>query len=404
MSEAELVAAFEAAWSNEGFLSREHEEARLEAGRGGAPPVPRGAAPAGRGRPGLGRARVRFALDGDRIRGRFDRVDIVPVAAAGRRSPARPRTREAPSVLRADVVEPMLELLGRERGHDHRLQVERRPRPGRGAAARAGLAPAADLRDGLRGDDRPPAGRRPAALPRLGARRAGRGGAARDSRRPAAKIATAAAGIRARDYTAKPERLDVHATARSGRSARRASRREPVRAPARSRGDHVRLRQHARPGRTAGSAVPSSRTRPMRSSSARAVRPRRLPGRLGGGARAAVPRGGAASSARPTSPARSSGSSPGSAACRRRRSTAAGTTRAAAALVDPDEIGGPSTTRTARRSSTACRRPPTRSRLLERLAATAVRARDPLELAARGDDRPLRRGDTAGRRSSARSS
>ena len=33
MSEAELDAVFDAAWSNEGFVSREHEEARLDAGR-----------------------------------------------------------------------------------------------------------------------------------------------------------------------------------------------------------------------------------------------------------------------------------------------------------------------------------------------------------------------------------
>ena len=33
MTEDDLVAAFEAAWTNEGFLSREHEEARLAAGR-----------------------------------------------------------------------------------------------------------------------------------------------------------------------------------------------------------------------------------------------------------------------------------------------------------------------------------------------------------------------------------
>ena len=33
MSEGELIDAFQVAWRNEGFLSREHEEARLEAGR-----------------------------------------------------------------------------------------------------------------------------------------------------------------------------------------------------------------------------------------------------------------------------------------------------------------------------------------------------------------------------------
>ena len=44
MTEAELFEAFERAWSNEGFLSREHEEARLECRARGAAPVPRGAA------------------------------------------------------------------------------------------------------------------------------------------------------------------------------------------------------------------------------------------------------------------------------------------------------------------------------------------------------------------------
>ena len=33
MSEGELIDAFEVAWRNEGFLTREHEEARLQAGR-----------------------------------------------------------------------------------------------------------------------------------------------------------------------------------------------------------------------------------------------------------------------------------------------------------------------------------------------------------------------------------
>ena len=32
------------AWTSEGFLSREHEEARLAAGRAALAPVPRGAA------------------------------------------------------------------------------------------------------------------------------------------------------------------------------------------------------------------------------------------------------------------------------------------------------------------------------------------------------------------------
>ena len=78
MSESELIAAFEAAWTGEGFLTREHEEARLEAGREtlrrfraeqlvpGAP-VPRHV-----------EEDFTFALDGDRVRGRWDRVDVEP--------------------------------------------------------------------------------------------------------------------------------------------------------------------------------------------------------------------------------------------------------------------------------------------------------------------------------------
>ncbi len=79
MTEAELVAAFEAAWTNEGFLTREHEEARLD-GRSGRPaPVPRGAAPARtRSSRPTSSATSAFTLDGDRIRGRWDRVDIEP--------------------------------------------------------------------------------------------------------------------------------------------------------------------------------------------------------------------------------------------------------------------------------------------------------------------------------------
>jgi hypothetical protein len=56
-----------------------------------------------------------FALGGDRIRGRFDRVDIVPIAADSATITGGARVvADAPSILRADVVEPMLELLGPE--------------------------------------------------------------------------------------------------------------------------------------------------------------------------------------------------------------------------------------------------------------------------------------------------
>ena len=75
----------------------------------------------------------------------------------------------------ADVVEPTLPLLPPRAGHDHRLQVERRPGPGGRAEASPGVAPADDLRDGLRGDDRPAARRGPAPVPRDRGRRAGAG-------------------------------------------------------------------------------------------------------------------------------------------------------------------------------------------------------------------------------------
>jgi hypothetical protein len=79
MSEAELDEVFESALVERGFMSRDHEEARAGSRPGGPAPVPRGAARAGRRHPDLRRARVRFNLAGDRIRGRWDRVDLIPL-------------------------------------------------------------------------------------------------------------------------------------------------------------------------------------------------------------------------------------------------------------------------------------------------------------------------------------
>ncbi|HET9682259.1 MAG TPA: PD-(D/E)XK nuclease family protein, partial [Candidatus Limnocylindrales bacterium] len=116
LDEAELAAVFEAAWSNEGFVSREHEMARLEAGRDAlrrfraAQLLPDAVVPAWVER------EFSFSLAGDRIRGRFDRVDIVASDTApadvSSEPPAEPS--EPPTILRADVLEPTLELLGRE--------------------------------------------------------------------------------------------------------------------------------------------------------------------------------------------------------------------------------------------------------------------------------------------------
>ena len=79
MTEAELDEVFESAWSNEGFVSRDHEEARLAAGRRGAPSIPRGRnSQPDAVIPTYVEREFSFTLGGDRIRGRWDRVDVVP--------------------------------------------------------------------------------------------------------------------------------------------------------------------------------------------------------------------------------------------------------------------------------------------------------------------------------------
>ena len=163
-----------AAWSSEGFLTREHEEARLAAGRAALRRFRDEQLRPGSVVPAYVERDFAFTLDGDRIRGRWDRVDIEPVEVGG---PTRPPAGSPPRTAgragrrrrRADAAAPAARA-----GHDHRLQVERRPRPGQGAPAGARVAPADDLRDGLRGDDRAAAGRGPAPLPRDRDRRPGR--------------------------------------------------------------------------------------------------------------------------------------------------------------------------------------------------------------------------------------
>jgi DNA helicase-2/ATP-dependent DNA helicase PcrA len=107
MTEEELFAAFEAAWTNDGFLSREHEEARLEAGRSALRRFrdeqlqPDAVVPAWVER------EFSFYLDGDKVRGRFDRVDITP------RDPNDPipvMADDGDPASGADVVEPTLNL------------------------------------------------------------------------------------------------------------------------------------------------------------------------------------------------------------------------------------------------------------------------------------------------------
>ena len=113
MSEAELDEVFDSAWSNEGFVSREHEEARLRGRPGGAAPVPGGAARAGCGHPDLRRAGVQLHAS----------VATGSAAAGTGSTSCRSRTdrrRRPPGAVdtagaHADVVSPTLGILGPER-------------------------------------------------------------------------------------------------------------------------------------------------------------------------------------------------------------------------------------------------------------------------------------------------
>ena len=264
-TEPELLSVFEAAWSNEGFVSREHETARLEAGRASLRRFREEQLQPGAVVPGVGRARVR-------VRARR-RSGPRPVRPRGHRPGRRAVRRTSPARCWDVADAPSRPPRGRRRadaraaraggGDDHRLQVERRARSRGGTPAGARFAPAPDLRDGLRGDDRAPARRGPAALPGLGARRAGggRAGAAREG---------------ARRRSRPPRRASAPATTRRGR-ARSACTYCPFRdicpssaaslggrGPARGRGDHASTsatRWSASTGRGCAAVVEADRRR-----------------------------------------------------------------------------------------------------------------------------------------------
>ncbi|MCU0477385.1 MAG: ATP-dependent helicase [Chloroflexi bacterium] len=127
MTEEALIAAFEAAWRNEGFVSREHEEARLDAGRRALRRFREEQLLPGAVIPAYVEREFTFTLDGDRVRGRMDRVDVIPLAAgAGNPAigvagapPLDPTGRgvvdgeiqPGAGIRGADVVEPTLALL-----------------------------------------------------------------------------------------------------------------------------------------------------------------------------------------------------------------------------------------------------------------------------------------------------
>jgi DNA helicase-2/ATP-dependent DNA helicase PcrA len=199
MTDHELIEVFESAWSNDGFVSREHEEARLEAGRAALRRFREAQLAPDAIIPTYVEREFSFSLNGDRVRGRWDRVDVEP--AGDLPVPDVP----APS-QQADVVSPTLGILGRERvtitdykSSDVRDPVKARQRArdslqlaiyAMGYEAMTGRLPDAVqlhfLESGL-------VGRVEVEPKRLAKARE--------------RIAQAAAGIRARDYTARPDYL-----------------------------------------------------------------------------------------------------------------------------------------------------------------------------------------------------
>ena len=120
MSETELDEVFDSAWSNEGFMSRDHEEARLAAGRAALRRFREAQLQPDAVIPTYVEREFSFTLGGDRVRGRWDRVDVEPIeagsapsAVAGRRAERRCRLADARDARSGA-------------GDDHGLQVVRR--------------------------------------------------------------------------------------------------------------------------------------------------------------------------------------------------------------------------------------------------------------------------------------
>jgi DNA helicase-2/ATP-dependent DNA helicase PcrA len=201
MSEDELYEAFEAVWSNEGFVSRDHETARLDAGRAALRRFRTAQLAPDAVIPTYVEREFSFSLAGDRVRGRWDRVDVEPI---GEGSGDPPSDSSAPPS--ADVVSPTLGILGPERVTitDYKSSDVRDP-----AKARQRARDSLQLQIYAMGYEAM-TGRLPdaVALHFLESGLVGR--VEVDPKRLArarAKIARAAAGMRVRDYTPTPDYL-----------------------------------------------------------------------------------------------------------------------------------------------------------------------------------------------------
>jgi DNA helicase-2/ATP-dependent DNA helicase PcrA len=137
-----------------------------------------------------------FSLDGDRIRGRWDRVDVEPALD--------PQPEAAPGPPQADVVTPTLPLLGRERVTitDYKSSDVRDP-----ARARQRARDSLQLQIYAMGYEAM-TGRLPDAVQLYFLESGLVGRAEMDTHRlekARTQIAKAAAGMRARDYTPRPD-------------------------------------------------------------------------------------------------------------------------------------------------------------------------------------------------------
>ena len=83
ITEEELLEVFDRAWSNEGFLTREHEEARRAAGHEALLRFRSDQLGPGAVVPTYVEKEFAFTYGGDRVRGRWDRVDVVTTSAGG---------------------------------------------------------------------------------------------------------------------------------------------------------------------------------------------------------------------------------------------------------------------------------------------------------------------------------
>jgi len=201
MSESELEETFTAAMSNEGFVSREHEEARLEAGRAALRRFRASQLEPDSVIPTYVEREFSFQLGGDRVRGRWDRVDIVAVAST---HPGEvPLAASPPS---ADVISPTLEMMGPERVTitDYKSSDVRDP-----AKARQRARDSLQLQIYAMGYEAM-TGRLPDAVALHFLESGLVGEVAVDPKRltkAREKIRTAASGMRARDYEPRPDYL-----------------------------------------------------------------------------------------------------------------------------------------------------------------------------------------------------